>query len=104
MRTATLARCCLRQYRVKSSLLASMKGPPGSLRMLAVPSRTNRPLAVTGRQVPGRLPMKAISTEGVWPRIPDFVPGRVLPVPGRAYLPTTPTHRHSHTLLEQCIH
>ena len=41
-----------------------------------MPSRTIRPSAVTGRDVPGRTPAIAAST--------DEVPGRAEPVPGRA--------------------
>ena len=54
-----------------------MKGPPGSESIDAVPSRTKRPPAVTGRDVPGRLPCMALPTSLV------PVPGRE-PVPGRA--------------------
>ena len=45
-----------------------MNGPPASCCIDAVPSRTIRPSAVTGRDVPGRTPAIAAST--------DEVPGR----------------------------
>mmetsp|Transcript_24492 Transcript_24492/g.77432 ORF Transcript_24492/g.77432 Transcript_24492/m.77432 type:complete len:203 (+) Transcript_24492:1136-1744(+) len=54
-----------------------MNGPPASESMEAVPSLTNRPEDVTGRDVPGRAPANAPSTV-----VP--VPGRALDVPGRA--------------------
>ena len=53
-----------------------MNGPPASCCIDAVPSRTIRPSAATGREVPGRTPAIAAST--------DEVPGRAEPVPGRA--------------------
>ena len=54
-----------------------MKGPPGSLSMDAVPSRTKRSLPVTGLLVPGLFPANAPRTSV------DCVPGLVM-VPGRA--------------------
>jgi hypothetical protein len=54
-----------------------MKGPPASLSIEAVPSRTILPSAVVGRDVPGRAPAIAPST-------PAVEPGRAAPVPGRA--------------------
>lgn len=76
-------------YLFKSRRSTFTNGPPTSDRMLAVPRRTWRPSDVTGREVPGRLPLNASPTDmEPVPGRADCVPGRTKPVMGRPLLVT----------------
>lgn len=80
----------LEAYFLKSNRSTFMKGPPTSWTIDAVPSLTNLPDEVTGREDPGLLPFIAASTLIAVPPLPEaevvfllLVPGRAKPVTGR---------------------
>lgn len=74
----------LAAYRLRSRRSTLMNGPPPVPAIIdAVPRRTWRPSAVMGRDVPGRTPRKAWSTDSAPVVGRALVPGRAKPVTGR---------------------
>lgn len=60
--TSALARESYMASRARLRRLVSMDRPLGSAASEAVARRTSRPSVVAGRDDPGRLPLKAVST------------------------------------------
>mmetsp|Transcript_3834 Transcript_3834/g.11296 ORF Transcript_3834/g.11296 Transcript_3834/m.11296 type:complete len:230 (+) Transcript_3834:1194-1883(+) len=71
-------------YLCRSSFSRMTNSPPSWCCMDAVPRRTSRPMDVSGREVPGRLPCIAVATSRPAEELVGrFVPGRAKPVSGR---------------------